>query len=368
MLKPRYVMLGGFLGAGKTTAMLAFAKLLSQRGLKVGAITNDQSVGLVDTQMLQAGGHQTEEISGGCFCCKFNSLLEAAERLTEANRPEVLLAEPVGSCTDLRATVSEPLRQIYGDRVVVAPLSVVVDPIRAARVLGLRTEKQFTSKVVYIYERQLEEADLIVINKIDLLQESERVALREAILQRWPKKQVIEVGLRSGAGVETWLDQVLSQEMPSSPLMDVDYDEYAEGEALLGWLNLAGKLKGAEFDGNQWLLATATELQAALQSSAVDCEIAHLKMTMLPVPGNDLGVVNLVRRHSAPELAYQLAEDLEVGELTVNLRAEADPEWLRSIAEGVIQRAAEKQGLSWSLDQAQAFRPGRPVPVHRMGV
>ncbi len=368
MLRPRYVMLGGFLGAGKTTAMLAFARLLKLRGMRVGAITNDQSVGLVDTQVLQAGGHQTQEISGGCFCCKFDSLLEAAQRLTTETQPDVLLAEPVGSCTDLRATVSEPLRQIYGDQVVVAPLSVVVDPIRAARVLGLRSEKQFSSKVVYIYERQLEEADLIVINKTDLLQSDERTALREALQTRWPHKQVLEVGLRSGQGVEAWLEQVLGREMESRPSMMVDYDEYAEGEALLGWLNLAGKLKGAEFDGNQWLFEAAQELQSVLQTSAVDCEIAHLKMTLLPQPGNDLGVVNLVRQNSQPELSYRLAEDLEFGELTVNLRAEADPEWLKSVALEVIGRVAERHALVWSVDQTQAFRPGRPVPIHRLSV
>ncbi len=368
MLRPRYVMLGGFLGAGKTTAMVNFARLLSERGLRVGAITNDQSVGLVDTQVLQAGGHQTEEISGGCFCCKFNSLLDAAQRLTIENQPDVLLAEPVGSCTDLRATVSEPLRQIYGDRVVVAPLSVVVDPIRAARVLGLRAEKQFSPKVVYIYERQLEEADLIVINKIDLLEPDERAALREALLSRWPQKQVLEVGLRSGIGTEAWLEHVLNQEMPSRPSMIVDYDEYAEGEALLGWVNLAGKLKGREFDGNQWLQSAAARLQAQLQQAVVDCEIAHLKMTLQPQPGNDLGVVNLVRRNAQPELSYQLTEELECGELTLNLRAEADPEWLSSVARDSIQQMADEYGLEWTLDQVQAFRPGRPVPIHRLSV
>ena len=44
-----YVTIGGFLGAGKTTAMLRLAELLSARGLRVGLITNDQSRGLVDT-------------------------------------------------------------------------------------------------------------------------------------------------------------------------------------------------------------------------------------------------------------------------------------------------------------------------------
>ena len=69
----------------------------------MGLITNDQSVGLVDSAILSHNGEfAVEEITGGCFCCRFNSLLEASESaVSEASRPDVFIAEPVGSCTDL---------------------------------------------------------------------------------------------------------------------------------------------------------------------------------------------------------------------------------------------------------------------------
>src|SRR3954452_22069840 len=169
MAKARYIMIGGFLGAGKTTAVLRLAEWLSGRGKKVGLITNDQSVGLVDTAMLGSHGFAVEEITGGCFCCRFNSLVDAAERLSAEGRPDVFIAEPVGSCTDLKATVDYPLRRIYGEAYAIAPLSVLVDPIRASRILGLEPGKNFSEKVVYIYNKQLEEAEIIVINKADLL-------------------------------------------------------------------------------------------------------------------------------------------------------------------------------------------------------
>ena len=133
--KARHIMIGGFLGAGKTTAMARFAERLTGDGLRVGLITNDQSSGLVDTRVLRGKGYAVEEIEGGCFCCRFPSLQSAADKLTEEHRPDVFLAEPVGSCTDLVATVSYPLRRMYGDRFTIAPLSVLVDPARAARVL-----------------------------------------------------------------------------------------------------------------------------------------------------------------------------------------------------------------------------------------
>src|SRR5262249_1284185 len=132
---PKYIMVGGFLGAGKTTAIARLAQWLTSRGSRVGLITNDQGSHLGDTTILGARGFAGEEILGGCFCCRFNSLVDAAKRLTETNRPDIFVAEPVGSCTDLVATVSYPLRKMYGEAFAIAPLSVLVDPIRARRVL-----------------------------------------------------------------------------------------------------------------------------------------------------------------------------------------------------------------------------------------
>src|SRR4029077_66602 len=96
-----YVMVGGFLGAGKTTALLRLAEHFTSQGRRVGLITNDQSQGLVDTSIVSASGYPVEEITGGCFCCRFKSLTDAADRLTRDARPDVFLAEPVWSLTDL---------------------------------------------------------------------------------------------------------------------------------------------------------------------------------------------------------------------------------------------------------------------------
>ena len=125
--RARYIMIGGFLGAGKTTAVGRLARWLCDRGMRVGLITNDQGSHLVDTNLLLKRGFPVEEIPGGCFCCRFNSLVDATKRLTAASRPEVFVAEPVGSCTDLAATVTYPLRQLYGEGYSIAPLSVLVD-------------------------------------------------------------------------------------------------------------------------------------------------------------------------------------------------------------------------------------------------
>ena len=232
--KPRYLMIGGFLGAGKTTAILKIADRLKQQGLRVGLISNDQSIGLVDTGMFAASGFSVEEITGGCFCCKFNSLLDASKKLAAGSSPDVFIAEPVGSCTDLKATVDYPLRRLYGEDYEVAPLSVLVDPVRALRILGVEQGKSFTDKVAYIYGKQLEEADILVINKTDLLSPERLEALRAALAARYPKAKIVAASVRQDKGIDGWLADILNGSAKTSGAMTVDY------EPVRRWRSAAG--------------------------------------------------------------------------------------------------------------------------------
>ena len=313
LASPNYIMIGGFLGAGKTTAIQKIAQRFHDQGRRVGLITNDQSSGLVDTTMLRASGFATEEVAGGCFCCRFNSLLQAAEQLSEAAQPDVFMAEPVGSCTDLKATVAYPLSQMYGQQFSVAPLSVMVDPIRAAHVLELEEGRNFSEKVVYIYRKQLEEADVIVINKSDLLSKPQRSRLQGELSEQF-RADVICASARIDEGLAEWIDLIEEKAWSVSEAMDVDYDLYAEGEALLGWLNASYQLDSAsEFDGNALVAELGRQIadDAALSTG----QIAHLKMTLAPRIGNDVAIGNLVRDEAHLELSYELQDPLSAGQL-----------------------------------------------------
>lgn len=365
--RARYVMIGGFLGAGKTTSVAKLARHLSSQGLKVGLITNDQGAELVDTAMLRSSGFATEEIPGGCFCCRFNSLVDAANKLAESARPDVFVAEPVGSCTDLVATVTYPLRRMYGDHFSIAPLSVLVDPIRARRILGLAEGGRFSEKVLYIYRKQLEEADLIVINKSDLLHEPQLAELKAKLEAEFPKAEVLSISARDGQGLDEWFSAIASAEQAAGDAMEVDYGVYADGEALLGWLNCTVALSAkAAFDGNLLLEAIAGAAQRRLNEAGA--EIAHLKMTLSPDDGlGDIAVINLVRNDVVPELSLELPELVTGGQLIVNCRAETAPEaLLAAVHEALKESAATFPGLEMRVEHSEHFRPGKPQPTHRV--
>ncbi len=359
--KARYILIGGFLGAGKTTAVLRLAERLRDRGLRVGLVANDQGTGLVDSGLMRSGGFPVEEIGGGCFCCRFTSLVEASRKLARDARPDAFIAEPVGSCTDLAATVAEPLRRLYGDDYAVAPFSVLVDPVRALRILGLEPGPRFSETVTYIYRMQLEEADLVVVNKVDLLDDARRARLRDALRAAFPRAELFEVSARRGDGLDAWFDRVLAEPAAAGAAVDVDYQTYGDGEERLGWLNAEiDAAAPAPFDGNALLRDLAGRIRGRV--GAGGGEIAHLKMILAPGGWSaDVAALNVVGSDREPAQTHALAAPVAGGRLVLNLRAEAPPELLRSaLEEALAGAAAATPGLALPVRHLQAFKPGRP--------
>ena len=148
--------------------------------------------------------------------------------------------------------------------------------------------------------------------------------------------------------------------------LEIDYDTYAEGEALLGWLNCTAQIEGiGQFDGNLFLLKLLNEVKHRVKS--LDKEIAHLKVTLIPSEnGQDIGVVNLVRNELDPEVSFHLKEKLNAGELILNLRAECDPEILHSVFMETCKSMENSERVKLIIEHIEFFKPGRPVPTHRL--
>src|SRR3954453_6020429 len=201
MKRLRFVMVGGFLGAGKTTTLARLARFYAARGQRVGLVTNDQAADLVDTTSLRAQGFPVEEVAGACFCCRFDDLVGKVGALQQDERPDVLLAEPVGSCTDLVATVVQPLRDLYAERFDLAPYPVLFKPSHGLKILRGESGAGFSPKAAYIFHKQLEEADALVVNRIDELAPETLAELRELVKKTFPGTEVLEMSARTGQGL-----------------------------------------------------------------------------------------------------------------------------------------------------------------------
>jgi hypothetical protein len=226
--KPWIVLVGGFLGAGKTTLLLAAARELGRRGLRSSLILNDQGEGLVDTELASLHRMQSGEVTGGCFCCRFSDLLQEINRMRE-HGPDVIFAEPVGSCTDISATTLHPLLEL-SDTCRVAPFTVLVDPLRAEALRSADADPHLS----FIFEKQLQEADLICFTKSDIHPHVPPIG----------NVSTRQISAKTGQGVAAWLNEVLSGNAEAgSEILDIDYEQYAQAEAALAWLNAEANIR-----------------------------------------------------------------------------------------------------------------------------
>jgi G3E family GTPase len=293
-VRPILALVGGFLGAGKTTLIGKTVSRLLELSLRCAVVSNDQSVGLVDgvsAKLLR--GAAVGEVTGACFCCKLDDLAQVVERLRAEERPDVILCEPVGSCTDLMSTVVRPLEKVYQMEVGIKPFTVVLDARRAlAAYGGAKRKKDFAKDVGYIFRKQVEEAEGLFLNKVEMLTAAEREALRAALEKGFPEKWLWFGSAKADEGVKEWMEECLGveeghvgslasslTERRYSRSMDIDYGVYARGEAMLGWYNAELSFRAeAPVDGNAWLLARAEEIAGKLEEAG--CEVAHLKMSL----------------------------------------------------------------------------------------
>jgi G3E family GTPase len=356
---------GGFLGSGKTTALAALAKRLIEKEQRVGFITNDQSENLVDTiivrQMLTDLGVPVEEVVKGCFCCKFDELIEHVEKIL-AHDPDVLMGEPVGSCTDFVAAVANPIKIQYRDAFRFAPFSIMVDPERVRSLILNETQTDFPEDVAYLFGKQLEEADTIVLNKVDLLTEKETRRLLAAIGERYPQKKLKAVSAKDSPGMDEWLEDLISgRPGANTVLRQIDYDRYARAEAVLGWLNAAVKLQAEQpFDAGRFMTSLATRLRDRFKIEKG--EIGHLKF-VLTSSGKSMWA-NLTHLAAEPTVGGEKLDRLPRGTLIINARVQLEPEDLETIVRDSLDAVSREMSVRSEIDDLQCFSPAYPEPPH----
>jgi Ni2+-binding GTPase involved in maturation of urease and hydrogenase len=344
--RPVIVPLGGFLGAGKTTLILAASRVVRSRGMRAAAILNDQGSELVDTQHVAAEGIAADQVTGGCFCCRFSDLVDAAERL-RAHGPDVIFTEAVGSCTDISATTLQPLKRHYGHRVRLAPYTVLVDPQRAREF----TAADRGADLPFLFQTQLEEADLICFTKSDLYPEYPAIGGA-------PIRYLSAV---TAQGVAEWLDEVLAGHiLPGGRILEIDYERYAKAEAALAWLNASGTVTvTTPLSPSSLIGPLLDELDRAM--AAAHLRIVHLKLSDDAPTG--FVKASIVDHGQEPQVSGMLsASPASAHELLLNIRAEGDATALQRVVETQLQKLPG----TWASRTMQCFCPAPPTPQHRM--
>lgn len=354
---------GGFLGSGKTTAIIGAAKALLAQGQRVGVVTNDQGRYLVDTAFFRSAMVPAVEVAGGCFCCNYDDLDAQLAQLTATAHPDVIFAESVGSCADVVATVVKPLLILRVEPSVRPKSFSVFADARLLRRRLLDLPMPFSEDVVYLFDKQIEEAGLIVVNKRDLLTPDHLDELRSLTAARFPSKSLRFQNSLEVAEVAGWLsDLEAGRAAPPAAALEIDYGRYGAGEASLAWLDETLHLTVPEGRGRGIVLMLIERIRAALAHG--DLAIGHLKFM---VAAGDVKA-----KVSFPTLAIQewsrQVPDLPGGEvaLLVNARVEGAASDLQDIVSAAVAGVVEQTEITCKIGEVSSFHPAQPRPTYRI--
>ncbi len=355
-------LVGGFLGSGKTTAIICAAQQLIKAGKRVGIVTNDQGKYLVDTAFAKASHIPTVEVTGGCFCCNYNDLETVLKQLQTETQPDIIFAESVGSCADLVATVVKPLQTFYQQGIEVTSLSIFTD----IRLLRRRLQNQplpFHENVVYIFDKQIEEAGLIILNKSDLLPDQEVFDTLTMAQQKYPNKPMIAQNTLTQKGIQHWVERITANTncLPTNTL-DIDYKKYGAGEAELAWLDDELEIQVNPGGGHEAIVCFLNELLQNMENKNIP--IGHFKVW---IKASDCSFkqsfTSTHEDHWQDNIPHFYAD---IFTILINLRAQAPKRILREMICESIEVLCWNVGATCLEKKSEAFHPALPIPTHRM--
>ena len=346
----RIHLVGGFLGAGKTTAIVQAARRLIAQGVTVGVVTNDKGKHLVDTSFFRSAALPTAEVAGGCFRCNFDELEKRINQLKEEAHPEVIFAESVGSCADMAATVLEPLLRLQEGQEATS-FSVFTDA-RLLRMWLLGVELPFSDEVVYIFEKQIEEAGLLVINKIDLLSDENLREVERLAHERFPEKDLLLQNSLVEDGGQAWLNWLNNtagvDELPDT---DMDYNRYDAGGQQLAWLD-----EQISIWANDAIAATQGMIKTLVRNlQEEDIPVGHLKF-FLEWDGGDCKISFPTLQEAGWQAQLDGKSAAKV-EMLINGRIQAAPAKLNRMIAAALDEMAKQPGVFYEREENVYFRP-----------
>ncbi|MBN1249797.1 MAG: hypothetical protein JXC32_19195 [Anaerolineae bacterium] len=359
----RLHIVGGFLGSGKTTAIIGAAKTLMARGKRVGVVTNDQGRYLVDTAFFQSSLVPAVEVTGGCFCCNYDDLDAQLAQLKATAHPDVIFAESVGSCADIVATVVKPLLTLGADASMGPTSFSVFADARLLRRRLLDLPMPFSDNVVYLFDKQIEEAGLLIVNKRDLLAVEDAHALQALTASRFPDKPVRLQNSLEATEIEGWLSDLASGlATPPAAVLDIDYDRYGAGEAMLAWVDETLHFSVPSGKGRGVVLRLMQAILDRIERSRLT--IGHLKFMVTAGPVNAkvsfLTVGGLGWESQIPTLPGSQVT------LLLNARVEAAASDLRDLVAEAVEAAVTDTNVTYEMANVSFFHPGFPNPTHRI--
>lgn len=191
--------IAGFLGSGKTSLLLAVAKAVSESGRKMAIIENEIGEVGVDDAVLAGEGFPVKEIFSGCICCSLRlDLINTLLELEREYNPDIVIMEPSG--------VASPRQVIaalngYGGEIDRKHVAVIIDAERFQKLVSLD---------IPLITDGIHAADIVVLNKVDLIEDKELEQITARIRQVRPECRIINVSALENRNVDVLVQEFMA--------------------------------------------------------------------------------------------------------------------------------------------------------------
>ncbi len=357
--KTRMLVLGGYLGAGKTTLAINLAKQLKERRDKsVSIIMNDQGDVLVDTEYSKDAGFDTRDIMGGCFCTNFDKFVSSARTLVTTGKPDVIIAEPIGTSTNIMSSVVAPMRSLHPDEFSIAPFTVVVDCVRALDILSVK-EKRTEETVDIIPAHQIREAEIVILSKADLASKDQIAKIKEKVLEILPGVRIIESSSVDLRNIDEIMDIILSDELSTKAPTGEQNKGFAFEKAKLGWYSGTFDITPTN-DVDMYSLET--DLMKGVAAEYGTKSIVHVKV--LVESPEAAAKMSMVEETIQVDGIYGSRYIKTPGKLVLNARVVSPPKRLEDTMRKLIDEIPKKYPATLVKTGEKCFTPKPESPSH----
>ncbi len=239
----RFAIVNGYTGTGRTTGVVNLVRRLNEVGVKAAMLTNDVGSVFADDRLANASSIPTGLVGNDCLGCQSANLVAELRRLRDQEGVDLVVAEMPPICVCASDHVYGVLDDRYEGEFDLCPFTVV---ITAEQVRSMEEEACAAPEDVddvqhemnYVYARQLSGADLVILNKCDLLEKEEVEHLVGFLEASFPHARVVPLSFLDSDDIASFADIMLSESSVINRVWDeTDKELFARAEKYFAYYN-----------------------------------------------------------------------------------------------------------------------------------